>query len=259
MSMTANRLWPLAGASITLDSGLITMGHHGPLSVPIPTFLIEHDRGLVLFDTGLAPEAWNDPRSVYGDLVDVFALDCPPENTLELQIQKCGFELSDITHVVISHSHFDHTGGMYLFPDAEFYMSEVDLRYAFWPDPPYRGFYRTQDLELTRSFKWNPLREDYDLFGDGSLVIYQTPGHTPGEVSLLVKLPSRSFLITGDSVHLRSGLESECPCPVDVNAIQTVQSIQRIKQISASLQAEIWVLHDPDDWQRLGKVEGGYK
>jgi hypothetical protein len=52
---------------------------------------------------------------------------------------------------------------------------------------------------------------------------------------------------------------SSIHCPVDVNAIQTVQSIQRIKQISASLQAEIWVLHDPDDWQRLGKVEGGYK
>ena len=256
--MPAKRLWPLAGATITLDSGLVTMGTHGPLSVPIPTFLIEHPRGLVLFDTGLVPEAWDDPRAVYGDLVDVFSLDCPPENTLEKQIQKAGFELSDITHVVISHSHFDHTGGMYLFPDAEFFMSEVDLRYAFWPDPPFRGFYRGADLDKTRDFKWNPLREDLDLFGDGSIVLLQTPGHTPGEISMMVELPSKKFLITGDAVHLRSGVTYECPCPVDYNGHQAIESIQRIKQLSTSQQAQIWVMHDPEDWELLGTVAGGH-
>ncbi|MEU6561510.1 N-acyl homoserine lactonase family protein [Nocardia nova] len=250
--MTARRLIPLAGASITLDSGYVTMGTHGPLTVPIPTFLIEHERGLVLFDTGLVPEAWNDPRAVYGGLVDVFALDCPPDNTLENQITRAGYQLSDVTHVVISHSHFDHTGGMYLFPDAEFYMSEVDIRYAFWPDPPFRGFYRAADFEAVRDFSWNPLREDLDLFGDGSIVLYQTPGHTPGEISLLVSLPSQKFLITGDTVHLRSGVQYECPCPVDYNGHQAIESIQRIKQLAAARQAKIWVLHDPEDWAELG-------
>ncbi|MFJ4192565.1 N-acyl homoserine lactonase family protein [Pseudomonas sp. NPDC089534] len=256
--MTAKRLWPLAGAFITLDSGLISLGTHGPLTVPIPCFLIEHERGLILFDTGLVPDAWDDPRAVYGDLVDVFSLECPEENTLEKQINKAGFALSDVTHVIISHAHFDHTGGMFLFPQAEFYMSEADIRYAFWPDAAYRGFYRHQDLEATRFFNWNPLREDLDLFGDGSLVLYQTPGHTLGELSLLVKLPSKTFLIAGDTVHLRSGLVAMCPCPVDINALQAIQSIQRIKQISVSTQAEIWVPHDPDDWERLGTVEGGH-
>jgi glyoxylase-like metal-dependent hydrolase (beta-lactamase superfamily II) len=256
--MTAKRLWPLPGPTITLDASLIALGRHDRIAFPIPTFLIQHERGLVLFDTGLVPECWDDPRAVYGDLVDVFQLDCPPENTLEKGIKRAGFELSDVTHVVISHSHFDHTGGMYLFPQAQFFMSAVDLRYAFWPDPPYRGFYRPADLEATRSFQWNPLHEDYDLFGDGSIVLYQTPGHTHGEISMLVELPSRKFLITGDAVHLRSGLIAECPCPVDVNAAQAVQSIQRIKQISASLRADIWVLHDPDDWERLGCATYGY-
>ena len=141
---------------------------------------------------------------------------------------------------------------MYLFPDAQFYMSEVDIRYAFWPDPPFRGFYRAADFEKTRAFSWNPLREDVDLFGDGSIVLYQTPGHTPGEISMLVELPSQKFLITGDTVHLRSGVQYECPCPVDYNAHEAVVSIQRIKQIAASTQARIWVVHDPEDWAELG-------
>ncbi|MEV6362326.1 N-acyl homoserine lactonase family protein [Nocardia asteroides] len=250
--MPARRLLPLAGASITLDSGLITMGTRGPLTVPIPTFLIEHERGLVLFDTGLVPAAWSDPRAVYGDLVDMFALDCPPENTLENQIRLAGYALSDVTHVVISHSHFDHTGGMYLFPHAQFFMSEVDIRYAMWPDAYFRGFYRAADFEAVRDYAWNPLRADLDLFGDGSLVLYQTPGHTPGEISLMVELAEAGkFLITGDTVHLRSGLQYECPCPVDYNAHQAIESIQRIKQLAASQNAQIWVLHDPDDWAKF--------
>ncbi|MFT3660991.1 MAG: N-acyl homoserine lactonase family protein [Gordonia sp. (in: high G+C Gram-positive bacteria)] len=251
--MPAQRILPLPGATIILDSGLITMGTQGPLAVPIPVFLIEHERGLVLFDTGLVPEAWDDPRAVYGDLVDMFALECPPENTLQKQIEAAGYTLSDVTHVVISHSHFDHTGGMYLFPDAQFFMSEVDIRYAMWPDKYFAGFYRAADFERTRNFAWNPLREDLDLFGDGSIVLYQTPGHTPGEISLMVEVPdSGKYLITGDTVHLRSGVQYECPCPVDYNAHEAIVSIQRIKQLAAAQDARIWVLHDPEDWAELG-------
>jgi glyoxylase-like metal-dependent hydrolase (beta-lactamase superfamily II) len=253
---TASRLLALAGASITLDTGLIVMGGHGPVSVPCPVFLIEHPRGLVLFDTGVAPESWDDPRGVYGGLLDVFHLETPQENRLDRQLARHGFSPADVTHVVVSHSHFDHTGGMHLFPHAEMYMSIEDLRYAFWPDPPYAGFFRSADLDRTRSFSWNPLSSDLDLFGDGSVQIIRTPGHTEGELALLVTLPSRSFVLTADAVHVRANLEQMIPCPVDLNATASQQSIQRIKQLAAAHQADIWVMHDPGDWDRLGGTDG---
>lgn len=255
---TAKRLWPLGGATITLDLGLILLGGSGKVSLPIPCFLIQHDRGLVLFDTGIAPDAWDDPRAVYGPLVDVFGIDCPPENTLVRQLERCGFTPADVTHVVVSHSHFDHTGGMYLFPEAEMYMSEEDLRYAYWPDKPYQGFFRREDLDLTRGFSWNPLSADLDLFGDGSIQILRTPGHTHGELSLLVRLPSRSFLLTADAVHLRANLETGMPCPVDLDSVTAMRSIERIRQVSNSIGADIWVMHDPEDWAQYGDAPDGH-
>ncbi len=255
---TATRLWPLNGAYFTLDQGLIVLGHSGPITVPIPAFLIQHERGLVLFDTGVAPDAWDDPRSVYGPLLDVFQLECPPENKLENEIRRCGFELGDITHVVISHSHFDHTGGMYLFPQAEFYMSEEDLRYAYWPDAYCAGFFRSEDLERTKSFTWHPLNSDLDLFGDGSIQILRTPGHTHGELSMLLKLPSQSFLLTGDAVHVRANIDGKVPCPVDLDTSTALKSIERIRQVAQANSADIWVMHDPGDWAKYGTATDGH-
>jgi glyoxylase-like metal-dependent hydrolase (beta-lactamase superfamily II) len=181
----------------------------------------------------------------------------PPENSLERQFARYGFDFGDVTHVIVSHSHMDHTGGLYLFPQAELFMSEEDIRYAFWPDKAF-DFCRREDLERTRSFNWNPLNRDHDLFGDGSIQIIRTPGHTEGELSVLVKLPSRSFILTGDAVHLRSSMDAQLPCPADMNARASIQSIQLIKRLSASHQADVWVMHDPADWKRLGPVTGGY-
>lgn len=101
--------------------------------------------------------------------------------------------------MIVSHSHFDHTGGMYLFPQAKFYMSREDLRCAFWPDPFCAMFFRRQNLERTRGFDWNPISSDLDLFGDGTIQILRTPGHTDGELSMLPRLPSHSFVLTADA------------------------------------------------------------
>ncbi|MCE0765059.1 N-acyl homoserine lactonase family protein [Pseudonocardia kujensis] len=252
---TAKRLIPLAGGSITLDSGFLVMGGKEEITAPCPVFLIEHSRGLVLFDTGMAPDAWEDPRGVYGDLMDTLKLTLPAENRLDRQLANHGFTPADVTHVVISHGHFDHTGGLGLFPHAQIYMSLEDIRYAFWPDPLYSQFFGRADLDRARAYAWNPLSWDLDLFGDGSVQIIRTPGHTDGELSMVVKLPSRSFLITADAVHARDQLATVMPCPVDMNASASVQSIHRINQLAFAHDAEIWVMHDPDDWARLGGTD----
>jgi N-acyl homoserine lactone hydrolase len=108
---TATRLFALSGPTITANSGFLVLGQNELIDIPVPVFLIEHPRGLVLFDTGLAPEAWeDDPRAVYGDLLDGLQIQFPPENSLERQFARYGFDFDDVTHVIVSHSHKDHTG-----------------------------------------------------------------------------------------------------------------------------------------------------
>ena len=102
------------------DLGQIHFGDSGKLSLPLPAFLIEHERGLVLLDTGSRPDAHDrPPPEVYGEVVaSAWPLECPPENRLDRQINKAGFELEDVTHVIVSHTHIDHTGGLYLFSES---------------------------------------------------------------------------------------------------------------------------------------------
>ncbi|ALJ20018.1 N-acyl homoserine lactonase family protein [Microbacterium sp. No. 7] len=252
----ATRLWALDGAFFTLPLNLIVLGGQGMTTLPIPVYVIEHPDGLIVFDTGVAPEAWDDPRAVYGPLVDVFELTCPPENLLERQFAKTGYTFDDVTHVIVSHGHFDHTGGMYLFPQAKFYMSEEDLRYTFWPDDFCAGFYRHEDIERTRGFEWHPISSDLDLFGDGSIQILRTPGHTHGQLSLLVDLPSRPVLLTADAVHVRANIDQKTPCPVDLDTSTALRSVERIRQVAESAGADIWVMHDTADWETFTTEEG---
>lgn len=245
----AKRLWALDGATLTMDSSHLVLGAEGIVTIPVPTFLIEHERGLVLFDTGIAPEASVDPEGVYGDLAAFVGLAYTPDQRVDRQIEKLGFKTEDVTHVIVSHAHFDHTGGLYLFPQAKFYIGAADLPYAFWPQPAAALFFRRPDIDATRSFAWNPLQGDFDLFGDGSIRVLSMPGHTPGNSSLLVRLANREVLLTGDTVHLRSALSDELPMGSDYNTLDAVTSIRRLRQIADSRGADVWIAHDPEDWR----------
>jgi N-acyl homoserine lactone hydrolase len=249
---SCKRLWALDSPTFTLDAGTLMYGLTGELTIPLPAYLIEHPRGLVLFDTGLVPAAHDDPYAVYGDLATFTKLDTRPDQRLDRQLAALGYKTSDVTHVIASHSHLDHTGGLYLFPEARFYAGEGELPFAYWPTNVGAGFFRTDDIEPTRHWNWNYVPGvDVDLFGDGSIVILFTPGHTPGELSLLVRLPSRNFILTGDTAHLRAALEQEIHFPIDADTKEAVRSLRRLKMLRDTADATVWITHDPDDWAEL--------
>lgn len=257
---TAKRLWALDSPTFTVQANTLMYGLEGELTIPLPAYLIEHPKGLVLFDTGLVPAALDDPRSVYGDLADVLGLTATAEQRLDRQIEALGYRLSDITHVIASHLHFDHTGGLMLFPEAKLYVGQGEHPFAYWPSQVGGGFFRRDDFDPIPRQRWNEIPGcDVDLFGDGSLVVLYTPGHTPGELSLLVRLPSRNFVLTGDTVHLRAALENEIHFPVDADTKVAVQSLQRIKLIRDSADATVWITHDPDDWAELSHAPHCYE
>lgn len=246
---TATRLWALEGPTFTLGADFLVLHEPGVVTIPVPCFLIEHPRGLVLFDTGIIMEASEDPLSVYSPQTLAFNnLAYSPEQRVDRQIEALGFSVTDVTHVVVSHLHDDHTGGLKLFPHADIYIGAGELPHAYWPHPPQRNLFRYRDIDPTRGFNWHELADDHDLFGDGSIVVLRLPGHTPGSSGLLVRLPSRNLILTGDAVHLRAAIEKTMPMGGDWNTSESVRSIRRMVQLSKSIPAEIWIGHDPQDW-----------
>jgi N-acyl homoserine lactone hydrolase len=253
----AKKMWALTGAQLTAPASLLMHGGDATLlDLPCPSFLIEHPKGLVLFDTGCNPKIIDDAVGYWGDVAAQLPLKWSKSDTLDKQIEGVGYKPSDVKYVILSHSHLDHSGGLTYFPKAKFLVGAHELRYAYWPDPDRRWAFILNDFIPTRAYDWLELDHDFDLFGDGALQFLLTPGHTPGECSLLVNLPNRKFLLTGDTVHLRAAVTQEATMGIDVDPLQSMLSLKRIKAIRDMQGATMWITHDPDDWKEYPhKVE----
>jgi N-acyl homoserine lactone hydrolase len=257
----ARRMWALDCPTLTVEAHTLMYGLSGMITIPMPSFLIEHTKGLVLFDTGIAPEAIDDPVACYGqELADALGMTSSPDQRLDRQIEALGYELSDVTHVISSHLHFDHSGGLHLFPEAKFYAGAGELAFAHYPAALGSFCFMPDQLARVAKYDWHEIPGvDVDLFGDGSLVILFMPGHTPGELSLKVRLPDRTFILTGDAVHLRQALSLEYPFPLDCDTLSSVRTLQRIKRLAESEEASIWITHDPDDWAEYKHAPACYE
>lgn len=250
-SAYASQLWLLDSPTFTYDEGLLLAGASGDVTAPIGAYLIEHPKGLVLFDTHLDPRAVEDPEGTYGVFASAFGLDFPPEKAIDAQVRSTGFSESDVDFLVLSHVHFDHTGGVSLFPEATIVLGAEELPFSAWPSGNNQGIFRDVDLAPLRNREREllevPVGVDFDLFGDGSVIVLSTPGHTPGHLSLLVRLEHGSFILTADATHTRDAFEREVICPSDVDTVAAVRSMKRLKLLRHSYDAQVVIAHDPQD------------
>lgn len=242
----ARRLWALEATTLTADASRLVVGAEGVIRMPMPCFVIEHERALVLFDTGLHPLAQEDPRAYWGDLFDVLQPAATPDMTIDHQLARLGFTAADVTHVVLSHTHHDHTGALHRFPHARFFIGPGEWDFAL-ANATERFFRVDTELVPTESFYWTVVGPVHDLLGDGSITLLHTPGHTPGELTMVVQLPGQRMVLTGDTTHLRAGLGTNAPDPFDWDLDLAVRSLGVLQRLQAD-GAAIWIAHDPDDW-----------
>lgn len=254
----ATRMWALESPTFKVDSGLLVVGATGFTSIPMPSYLIEHPRGLVLFDTGIHPDAVSDPVAFFGaDFAAAAELTPSEDLRLDSQIRKTGHELSDVTHVIASHMHFDHAGGLFLFPKAKFFAGAGERRYAYMPEGAGKGFYDRRDLVASEDFDWYDIPStDVDFFNDGAIRVLFTPGHSPGELSLLVRLPSRTIILTGDTAHARESIDTGIPSPAAYDTVAASASLRKLRLWRETSGAEIWTGHDPRDWSDFVGANG---
>jgi N-acyl homoserine lactone hydrolase len=195
-------------------------------------YLIKHSQGWLLWDTGLAdaiaamPEGQrpSDPRAIHWRR----------PKTLAAQIEQLGVKPSDIKYVSVSHSHSDHIGNVAMFPQSMLLVQKAEYD---WPAPAGPRF--KPELPVTK------LEGDHDVFGDGSVTIIATPGHTPGHQSLLVKLPKTgALLLSGDAAHFKENWDNRRVPEFNSNKEQSSASMQRIADIMAKENAQLWINHD---------------
>ncbi|MGO9060465.1 MAG: N-acyl homoserine lactonase family protein [Candidatus Binataceae bacterium] len=253
MAATASKLIALPGGTFGIDASLMAPEDQRYLEMVTPTFLVEHPKGLVLFDTGYSWKMAEDFDAYMEELSKLkLIVDHRPftrDLVVDRQLKHHGYDPASITHVVVSHGHYDHAGAVGLFPDAQIFAIAGEMRYAAWPDARHvhLGF-KSTDIAATRGFKWTEPDADHDLLGDGSIVILKTPGHTPGECSLKVRLKNETVMLTGDTLHLRIQVKTLKGMGGDYNPQQAGESVKRVVDIAKAEDARIWVNHDPDDW-----------
>src|SRR4051794_9319712 len=186
---------------------------------PCPIFLLEHPTaGHILIDTGLPAAAAHDPKAAFGRAAAaVIRVRVDPSQPLPARPRELDLKASDIHTVVLTHLHIDHAGSIADLPGATFVLTAPEWESANAPRAILRGYYRRQfnygfdfrlvdyDAASTRSFA--SFGRSFDLFGDGTVRLVSTPGHTVGHQSVVVRLRDREALICGDAAYTRETIE----------------------------------------------------
>lgn len=207
-------------------------------------YLIKHGNEYMVWDTGFGMSA--GPVAPKTSLVDLLAqVNVKPEQ---------------ITYVGLSHYHGDHVGQVNSFPKATLLIGKGDWDIVAGPKLPPSVRRPPGDVVNSEPFlnwisgdgKVEPLLVDKDVFGDGTVIMVNTPGHTPGHHVLLVKLArTGNVLLSGDLAHFRENYDNNVVPGFNANRAETLASIDRVKQIAANLKAIFIVQHDPRDVDKL--------
>ena len=218
----------------------LTRAQVGSTDFADPCFLIVHPRGTLLWDVGIIPDDQIKPGGV----------ELPAANgtnvattTLRSQLAALGYTARDITYLAISHGHADHVANANEYAGATLLMQKAEWNSMFGAEAQKLPLFAVYGaLESSRTIL---LEGDRDVFGDGTVVVKSTPGHTPGHQSLLVRLPKTgALLLSGDAVHFKSNWDNRGVPAGNTGQDQTKASMQKMADIMAKEKATLWINHD---------------
>ena len=196
-------------------------------------YLIKHTQGWFLWDTGITDAVAAMPNGLAP--ADPKAVTWRRPKTLEAQLDQLGVKPADIKRMGVSHTHPDHIGNVELFPQATLYVQKAEYDWPGTNNEP--RFKPSHPVEL--------LSGDKDVFGDGSVTVLSTPGHTPGHQSLLVKLPKTgAVVLSGDAVHFRDNWDNRRVPSMNANKELSAASMQKIADTLDKNKAQLWINHD---------------
>lgn len=231
-----------------------------PFEVPVLFFLIQHNGKNILFDTGNAFEVSQDPKKHWGETVNTYYPVMDEKQYTVNQLKDIlDIKPEQIDYVILSHLHLDHAGAVGAFPNAQYITHEQEYTFAFSPDCPQVGAYIMQDID--KDVNWLKLKNEfgkpYDLLGDGVIQIYHTPGHTPGHLSVLLKLDTKQIFLASDSCYTHENLNDNIPPGLVWDEESSIKSVNFIRELRGQ-GVEIITGHDPHVWKKFEKAPHFY-
>lgn len=261
-SMTASaqiKLWQVTSGFLELDKGFLTAmsGVGTKVNAPVTMHIIQHPKGVIVFDTGVnVAVAEGGCASYWGaGLCSAFNHRQSRDEVIDRQLQKLGFKVDDVKYVIYSHFHLDHAGNIKLFPKARHVVQNAELKNAWWPEKFQRAAFVLKDFDTTRDFDFLELNGDFDLFGDGTVTVLDTKGHTQGHQSLMLRLPKSGYVImSGDAVYTNENEKGVVP-GITWSADYSMKAIDRLKMLRDTRGGQLWYSHEPAQYEaNKGKV-----
>lgn len=205
-------------------------------------YVISHPKGNLMWDAGLpeqlvVPEPFHEPSGV-------FAIQRP--DSLKNQLATIGFKVEDFKYFAMSHSHFDHTGHANYMKDATWLVQENEYN-AIAGDSA-----KVKDPAVKELTKIKKLNGDYDVFGDGTVVIKSMPGHTIGHQVLYVDLGlEQPILLSGDLYHFEENRINRGVPSFNYDVKQTLESMDKFEAFAKEKNANVFIQHAPEDFERI--------
>ncbi|MFT3866715.1 MAG: N-acyl homoserine lactonase family protein [Solirubrobacterales bacterium] len=236
----------------------------GDYSIPVQWYLITHPRGHVVIDGGNPVEVCEDPVARWGEVAHAAWPTMTRADGCLAQLERLGLDPGEVRHVIQSHLHMDHTGAVAAIdrlPAASVLITREEYGYALAPDWFYRRNYFSADFAKP-GVRWDFLEageDGWDLFGDGAVTIWRTPGHSPGHVSVEVRLPNTgSVLLTIDAAHTVDQWEERALSPVATSNSEVARSIRKLHRIAERSRSLVVFGHDGERLASLKQAPDYY-
>jgi glyoxylase-like metal-dependent hydrolase (beta-lactamase superfamily II) len=217
------------------------------VELSVASYLIVHPRGVLLWDAGAVADRERsgpvgfEQRLLRRDGQERFVKLAP---TLTSQLKAAGYEPKDVTHLALSHYHWDHTADANLFAQAQWLVSKVEHDAMFRADPP--GGTRPETYTALENARTTVLTSaEHDVFGDGTVIIRAAHGHTEGHSVLYVKLAKTGgIVLSGDLYHYPAERTLKRLPTFEVSEADTQAARDELEQFLRRTNAALWIQHD---------------